>query len=90
MLYSHVHLEEVPHGAGLLCLLDLELREELDEPLEALLVAVDPEEVDLAQVEHVGRQVVAPPVLALGALALHQPVPVHDGLRRERDRNLII
>ena len=87
MLYSHVHLEEVSHGAGLLRLLDLELREELDEPLEALLVAVDPEEVDLAQVEHVGRQVVAPPVLALGALALHQPVTVHDGLQNKKERN---
>ena len=42
-----MHVEEVSHGAGLLCLLDLELREELAEPLEALLVAVDPEEINL-------------------------------------------
>ena len=85
---SHVHLEEVSHGAGLLRLLDLELGEELDEPLEALLVAVDPEEVDLAQVEHVGGEVVAPPVLALRALPLHQPVTVHDGLKSEREETM--
>ena len=42
-----MHLEEVAHGAGLLGLLDLQRGEEVDEPLEALLVAVDPEEVDL-------------------------------------------
>ena len=42
-----MHFEEVAHDAALLALLYLQLREELHEPLEALLVAVDPEEVDL-------------------------------------------
>ena len=35
------------HGAALLCLLDLQLGQELHEPLEALLVAIDPEEINL-------------------------------------------
>ena len=35
------------HGAPVLGLLDLQLGEQLDEPLEALLVPVDPEEVNL-------------------------------------------
>ena len=36
-------------SAARLRLFDLEVREELDEPLEALLVPVDPEEVDLPE-----------------------------------------
>ena len=47
---SHVHLQEVSHGAGLLGLLYLECGEEVDEPLEALLVAVNPEKVHLENV----------------------------------------
>ena len=78
--YSHVHLEEVSHGAGLLCLLDLEGGEEVDEPLEALLVAVHPEEVHLAQVDHV-VQLLRPLEVAPGALPLHRPVTVHDRLQ---------
>ena len=35
------------HCTAMLGLLDLQLGEELDEPLEALLVPVDPEEVNL-------------------------------------------
>ena len=46
-----MHLEEVSHGAGLLGLLDLERGEEVDEPLEALLVAVDPEKVHLDNID---------------------------------------
>ena len=37
------------HGAPVLGLLDLQLREQLDKPLEALLVPVDPEEVNLCK-----------------------------------------
>ena len=81
VMCSHVHLEEVSHGAGLLGLLDLEGGEEVDEPLEALLVAVHPEEVHLAQVDHV-VQLLRPLEVAPGALALHRPVPVHDRLQR--------
>ena len=36
----------------MLLLLRLELLEQVDEPLEALLVSVDPDEVHLPQVEH--------------------------------------
>ena len=84
----HVHVQEPRHRATVLLLLDLQLGQQVHEPLEALLVAVDPEEVDLAQVEHVGGEVVAPPVLALRALPLHQPVTVHDGLKSEREETV--
>ena len=59
----HVHVEEPgtqvdglsryfsvcppAHGSPVLGLLDLQLREKLDEPFETFLVPVDPEEVDL-------------------------------------------
>ena len=46
--HVHVHLEEPLHGAAHLArLLDLQLRQQVDEPLERALVAVDPKEVDL-------------------------------------------
>ncbi len=47
----HVHVEEPLHGASLLSLLDLQLGQQVDEPLEGALVAVDPEEVDLRKVQ---------------------------------------
>ena len=43
----HVHVEEPAHGAPLLRLLYLQLRQKLHEPLEVLLVAVDPVEINL-------------------------------------------
>ena len=46
--HVHVHLEEPLHGAAHLArLLDLQLGQQVDKPLERALVAVDPEEVDL-------------------------------------------
>ena len=46
--HVHVHLEEPLHGAAHLArLLDLQLGQQVDEPLERALVAVDPKEVDL-------------------------------------------
>ena len=71
----HVHVEEPLHGAALLRLLDLQLREEGDEPLEAALLPVDPEEVHLAQLHHLVLEVVGPPVGALGTRVPCGPVP---------------
>ena len=51
-MYLPVHLASVG------CLLHLQLGEKADEPLEALLVPVDPEEVHLAQAEHRVAQLV--------------------------------
>ena len=48
----HVHVQEPLHGPALLRLLDLQLRQQGDEPLEAPLLSVDPEEVNLPQVHH--------------------------------------
>ena len=44
-IFQFVH--QPAHGTAMLSLLDLELREKLDEPFETFLVPVDPEEVDL-------------------------------------------
>lgn len=70
----HVHVQEPLHGASLLRLLDLQLGEEGDEPLEAALLPVDPEEVHLAQLHHLALEVIGPPVGALGARVPGRPV----------------
>ena len=77
----HVHVQEPLHMAALLLLLDLQLGQQVDEPLEAGVVPVDPEEVDLLQVEHVGHVLTGPAVTALGTGRLVAPVPVHDRLQ---------
>jgi hypothetical protein len=45
----HVHVQETFHGTAKLSLFHLQLGQQLDEPLEGALVAVDPEKVDLRQ-----------------------------------------
>ncbi len=51
------------HFSTMSGLLHLQLGEKVDEPLEALLVPVDPEEVHLLQAEHGVLQLVRPLVL---------------------------
>ena len=46
-----MHLEEPAQLATMLLLLRLEVGEQVDEPLEALLVSVDPEEVHLNRIK---------------------------------------
>ena len=70
----HVHVQEPLHGAALLRLLDLQLGQEGNEPLEAALLPVDPEEVHLAQLHHLALEVIGPPVGALGARVPGRPV----------------
>ena len=52
-------------------LLHLQLGEKVDEPLEALLVPVDPEEVHLLQAEHGVLQLVRPLVLTPRQMRRH-------------------
>ena len=56
-------------------LLELQLGEQVDEPLEALLVPVDPDEVDLPEVEHASLDLVRPAVVAARARVLDIKVP---------------
>ena len=65
------------HAASELLLLDLELWEKVDEPLEAGVVSVDPEEVHLPQVEQTVDivRVLGPLVAALWARHFAAPVP---------------
>ena len=73
----HVHLEEPAElSTFVLLLLGLQLGEQIDKPLEALLVAVDPDEVDLLEVEHASLDRVRPTVAAAGAGVLDVQVPV--------------
>lgn len=44
------HFQESLHRATKLGLLNLQLRQQVDEPLKRSLIAVNPEEIDLAQV----------------------------------------
>ena len=64
--YVHMHLQESAHRSPILFLLDLQLREKVDKPLEALLVAIDPEEVNLLQFKHARLHVVGPAVGTVG------------------------
>ena len=77
----HVHVQEPVHVAALLLLLYLQRGQEVDEPLEAGVVPVDPEEVDLLEVEHVGHVLTCPGVTTLGTGGLTAQVSVHDGLQ---------
>ena len=67
--------------AALLLLLDLQPGQEVYKPLEAGVVPVDPEEVDLLEIEHVGHVLTGPAVTTLGTGGLTAQVPVHDGLQ---------
>ena len=68
------------HAAPQLLLLYLQLGQKVNEPLKTRVVPVDPEEVDLLQIEHVAGVVIGPGVVTLGTVDLVAPVSVHDGL----------
>ena len=74
----HVHLQEVAHLPALLSLLRLQLREQTDEPLKTLLLSVDPDEVNLSQVEHARVDLTRPAVVAIGTRPFDLQVSVDD------------
>ena len=71
-----MHLEEPAQLATMLLLLRLEVGEQVDEPLEALLVSVDPDEVHLPQVEHAPFDLVSPTLATTWARVLDIEEPV--------------
>ena len=71
-----MHLEEPAQLATMLLLLRLEVGEQVDEPLEALLVSVDPDEVHLPQVEHAPFDLVNPTLATTWARVLDIEEPV--------------
>ena len=71
-----MHLEEPAQLATMLLLLRLEVGEQVDEPLEALLVSVDPDEVHLPQVEHAPFDLVSPTLTTTWARVLDIEEPV--------------
>ena len=72
-----MHVQEPLHGAALLSLLDLQLGEETDEPLERSLLSVDPEEVHFPQVHHLRFEIIGPAIGALGTRVPGSPVSRH-------------
>ena len=85
-----MHLKEVSHGARLLSLLALKCREEIDEPLETLLITVNPEEVYFLKVQS-RLLLLGPLVTTPRALPLHLAVSMHDRLQvRMRLNSLVI
>ena len=66
-----MHLQEPPQHPAHLGHLQLQLGEQTDEPLEALLVPVDPEEIDLFERMHHTRDLLCPGVLTLRTFLLH-------------------
>ena len=71
----HVHLEEPAQLPPVLLLLLLQLGEQVDKPLKALLVSVNPDEVDFFEIEHASLDCVGPTVAAAGACVLDIKVP---------------
>ena len=69
------------------CLFDLQLRQEIDEPLERALITIDPEEVDLPQVQDGRRQIVCPFVVALRASVPRLPISMHYRLQNASERS---
>ena len=73
----HVHLEKPPElPAFVLLLLRLQLGEQVDKPLKALLVSIDPDEVNFFEVEHASLDQVRPAVVTAGACMLDIEIPV--------------
>ena len=72
----HVHLEEPAELPPVLLLLGLQLGEQVDKPLKALLVSVNPDEVNFFEIEHASLDCVGPTVAAAGACVLDIKVPV--------------
>ena len=72
-----MHVQEPLHGPALLRLLDLQLGEETDEPLEGSLLSVDPEEVHFPQVHHLRFEIIGPAIGTLGTRVPGSPVSKH-------------
>ena len=66
-----MHLQEPPQHPAHLGHLQLQLGEQTDEPLEALLVPVDPEEIDLLERIHHTGDLLRPGVLTFGTALLY-------------------
>ena len=72
-IFDLVEPAELPPMLLLLC---LQLGEQVDKPLKALLVSVNPDEVDFFEIEHASLDCVGPTVAAAGACVLDIKVPV--------------
>ena len=69
-----MHVKEPLHGSPLLRLLDLQLGQQADEPLEGSLFSVDPEEIHFPEVHHLGLEIIGPAVGALRTCIPGSPV----------------
>lgn len=69
------------HGTSQLGLFDLQLRQQIDKPLEAALISIDPKEIHFAQVHHRFGYLAGPLELAAWTTVSRLPVAMHYGLQ---------
>lgn len=84
--YVHVHVEKAFHCTAQFGLLDFQLRQQIDEPLERALVPIDPEEVHFAQIHDRLRYLAGPFVVAARTRVPRLPVAMHDRLQNGGER----
>jgi len=80
--HRYFQLNSPLHGSAQLRLLDLQLGQQIDEPLKGSLIPVYPKEVHLAQVHHRLGYLAGPLELASRTAVPSLPVSVHYGLSR--------
>jgi len=80
--HRYFQLNSPLHGSAQLRLLDLQLGQQIDEPLEGSLIPVYPKEVHLAQVHHRLGYFAGPLELASRTAVPGLPVSMHYGLSR--------
>lgn len=68
------------HCSTQLCLLDFQLRQQINEPLERPLIAIDPEKIDFAQVHHSLWYLTGPFEVAAWTRVPGLPIAVHNRL----------
>ena len=69
-----MHVQEPLHGSPLLRLLDLQLGQQTDEPLEGSLFSVDPEEIHFSEVHHLRLEIIGPAIGALWTCIPGRPI----------------
>lgn len=84
--YVHVHVQESLHCAAQLSLLDLQLRQQIDEPFERALIPIDPEEIHFAKIHNGLRYLTGPVEVAARTRVPRLPIAMHDRLQNRGER----
>lgn len=84
--YVHMHVQESLHRTAQLRLLDLQLRQQIHKPLERALIAIDPEEIHLAQIHDRLRYLAGPLEIAARTRVPCLPIAMHNRLQYGGER----